>query len=44
MNNVMNGLLLVFWLSALYAIYWVDEWIDDLPKMENRHEPKKHMP
>lgn len=44
MSNLMNGLLLVFWLLALYGIYLTDEWIDNLPKMERKHEPKKHLP
>lgn len=36
MSNLMNGLLLVFWLLALYGIYLTDEWIDNLPSIERR--------
>jgi hypothetical protein len=43
-KNVLNGLLVLFWAIAMLGIYVVDEWIDNLPKMESKHEPKKHMP
>jgi hypothetical protein len=43
-KNVLNGLLVLFWAIAMLGVYVIDEWIDNLPKMESKYEPKKHMP
>jgi hypothetical protein len=35
-KNVLNGLLVLFWAIAMLGIYGIDEWIDNLPKVERR--------
>ena len=33
-KNIMNALLVLFWALAMYGVYWTDEWIRSLPKIE----------
>ena len=35
-KNILNALLVLFWAIAMLGVYWTDEWIRSLPKIERR--------
>lgn len=35
-KNILNALLVLFWALAIYGIYWTEEWVESLPKMERQ--------